>query len=255
MLLALTHGEGWQQRAHDYLQSHVRDEALTGALTAAKVGRFSPALGELSLFDRRADGVAMTNGALGPGRVYVDDGHDPESVAELEIREDGGLRVFLGRLSDQVDARPGVQLLFESAVVLYVRQFLSLVVGAADQAGYLGSWAVAVGTTGLGGCRSYTLHNSGWSTRREPPYSGVVYRRGVITSRSDLTSRAGTRQRPTRRTAAARIRGVAALRASAPRRVVEGSYSSRNSVSSRQLVERWTATSSSANTAGGHTSS
>lgn len=191
MLLALTHGEHWQQRVHGCLQSRLRDEAVTGALAAARVGGFSPSLEELSRFDRREGGVALTSSGLGPGRVLTDDGWDPESLAELEIREDGGLRVFLGRLSDHRDAQPTVQMLFDSAVVLYVRQFLSLVAGAAEQAGYLSHWAVAAGATGLRGCRSYSLHQGAWSAGRKPPYSGEVYRRGVIASRSDLVSGPG----------------------------------------------------------------
>lgn len=106
MLLGLTHGHGWQQRTLDYVQGSLREEELTVVLAAAHAAGFSPDLVEIGTFGRRPDGVALTSAGLGLGRVIAEDGYDPESVAELEIREDGGLRVFLGRLSDHLDNQP-----------------------------------------------------------------------------------------------------------------------------------------------------
>lgn len=73
-----------------------------------------------------------------------------ELEVELEVDEDGGLRIFMSRLSDSLQsadpARNG-ECLLTSGAVTYARQFIALTT-TADHADYLGNWILAAGATG-----------------------------------------------------------------------------------------------------------
>jgi hypothetical protein len=111
----------------------------------------------------RPAGVALVSTELASDRTVSMTGRlSDEDAVELEIDEDGGLRIFMSRLSDAREDRyadqPGeMQMLFPPAAVLYARQFVALVGAAAEQAGYLGTWVLAVGATGVQGLPVYDL--------------------------------------------------------------------------------------------------
>jgi hypothetical protein len=152
MLLHIVEGDGWQQRLLDFARRSVTPELQQ--VLAATVGGFSPDIGQLQSFDRRPDGAALTTYGLASGRVLREDTLEPENVAELEVDEDGGLRMFTSRLSARLGHDNGEQLVFDVAPVLYVRRLIALTVAAAQEAGYFGNWVLAVGATGLEGRQS-----------------------------------------------------------------------------------------------------
>jgi hypothetical protein len=190
MLLHLTDGDGWHQRLLTYTTSRGFASEVQRAL--AGIGGFSPDLDVMSSFDRRPGGAALTTYNLAPGRLLRQEGLDPESAGELEVYEDGGLRMFTSRLSDHLasDQDPDGQVLFEAALVVYTRRLIALAAGAAEEVGYFGNWALAAGATGLAGCRSFTLSQSGRSSNVER-YSGDIYRRAAVASYAELTRHPG----------------------------------------------------------------
>jgi len=128
--------------------------ALLGKVGAAQ---FSYGLDEMQDFDRRANGVAWTTYALAGGRIPRTD-VTTEHAGELEIRDNGALRLYSSRLSATHD---GNRMLFESVAVGSTRRFIAIVTAAADVGGYYGNWALAVGATGLKGAYSHTA-TAGW---------------------------------------------------------------------------------------------
>ncbi len=191
MLLHLTDGNGWEQRLVAYARLALAP-AVQQSLAKANISGFSPDIEALQSFDRRPGGAALTTYGLKPGRVLRSDSFDPESVAELEVHEDGGLRLFTSRLSDVIrsnsDQDPDAQVVFDAALVIYTRRLAAA--AAAEEAGYFGNWALAVGATGLSGCRSFTLSQN-WISRSGDRYSGDTYRRATVATYAELTRRPG----------------------------------------------------------------
>lgn len=104
--------------------------------------------------------------------------HWAEDIVEIELSEDGALRIMMGRLGDSVDGR---QVLFDSAAVIYVRRLLGLVHAVFEEAGYFGSWALAVGATGLRGLAAHDMHQY-----RAQFLQDDVYARTSLASYADL---------------------------------------------------------------------
>ena len=196
MLLHLTDGDGWQQRLLTFAHERGRGPEVQEALAAGKIEGFSPDLGTMQDQHRRPGGAALTSYALAQGRVLRTGRHDPETVAELEVYEDGGLRIFMSRLSDhlphsQSELGPEDQVLFDAALVVYARRLVALVLGAAEEGGYFGNWALGTGATGLRGCYSYRQTENWLSASSGPRYSEDVYRRATVASYAELKSRPG----------------------------------------------------------------
>jgi hypothetical protein len=192
MLLHLTSGNGWEQRLLSYATGHATNPEVQRALAETHSGGFSPDFDSLRTFDRRPGGVALTSYPLEPGRVLRTDVSDPESVAELEVHEDGGLRLFMSRLSDHIGSGFGEaadHVFFDVAAVTYARRLVGLAVGAAEEVGYFGNWGLALGATGLRGTSSYIRRNSFYA--RPALYSGDVYQRVTVASYAELSRQPG----------------------------------------------------------------
>lgn len=188
MLAPLVDAPDWQSRL-----TALRARALGVPLpsSASDLTRFEPTLSSFASFDLRANGLAATTHNLAEGRVFRGEGYHPESVGELEVSEDGGLRLFLGRLSDNVRADSGLdaeQLIFDSAAVLYVRHLIGLMIAIAEHAGYFGNWDLAVAATGLRGMPAYRMVQSAWSP---PRFTDDSYRRTTTATYAELASRPG----------------------------------------------------------------
>lgn len=152
MLLDMTSGPRWNIDLRDFAQKAFAPE-VDAALEGADV---SPSLRDASNSDRRAGGAALATHNLGRGRTFTPTSdYSPEKAIELQVHENGGLRLFSSRLYDA--DRNGVfeeQVIIEYAAVVHTRRFLALVMAATEHAGYLGSWALAFGATGLKGLRA-----------------------------------------------------------------------------------------------------
>ena len=148
MLLDAVDGPGWFQTFYRLKDAGVKH--IPGQV-------FSPDLDTAGQLGRRADGAALTSYELTPDRrlrsVAEPQGRYEESAIELELSEDGVIRLMTTRLSDDIDGRES---LFAVMIPVLVRRALAVAVAVADQAGYQGPWMLAVGATGLAGLSAYT---------------------------------------------------------------------------------------------------
>lgn len=148
MLLDVVHGPEWFQTFHrlkDAGMKHIPRQM------------FSPDLDAAGQFGRRADGAALTSYELTPDRrlrsVAEPGGRYEEGAIELELSEDGVIRLMTTRLSDDIDGRES---LFAVMIPVLVRRALAVAVAVADHAGYRGPCMLGVGATGLAGLSAHT---------------------------------------------------------------------------------------------------
>lgn len=152
MLLGLTGGQRWNLNLVDFI-----DQAFPPELNEILNGMdIEPTLRMAGTGYRRArGGVARATSNLGDGRVFSPtSSYSPESAIELQVHEDGGLRLFFSRLSyaqEGINGMPDRQVILDAATVSCTRRFIALTVAAAEKAGYFGNWALAFGATGLRG--------------------------------------------------------------------------------------------------------
>jgi hypothetical protein len=163
--------------------------ATQSLLNTVQARDFSPDFSSLQSFDRRHGGVAMSTYGIAAGRrLREGDGYTShESDSELEILDDGGLRIYTSRLTS---GRDGVQLFFEAMAVALPHRLLALVEAAAAESGYFGNWALAFGATGLKGAYSFRLYE-GWHQPEGSPYSEDVYQSATTTSYAEATAAPG----------------------------------------------------------------
>ncbi|WP_170290547.1 AlbA family DNA-binding domain-containing protein [Kitasatospora atroaurantiaca] len=156
MLLKLTSGPGWNMRLAEFI-----DRAYTTELNDALAGaQIAPDLTDAGNGFRRAGGAARATSNLGEGRIHTPTGSSTdEHVVELQVLEDGGLRLYFTRFSDDSE---GEQMLFPAVAVSLTRRLLQLTLAAADEAAYRGGWSLAVGATRLGGRRPWVSNR--WSS-------------------------------------------------------------------------------------------
>lgn len=113
---------------------------------------------------RRAQGVAFSEHVLtGPGRTLWPhkDGADPdeERMLDLEIRQDGGLRLLVGRLTAVWGTRarddPTLDyVVLDAVAVAYSLRLVRWAAELSSLTGYRGSWALGIHGTGMRGLMS-----------------------------------------------------------------------------------------------------
>lgn len=183
MLLDFTSGKGWHDRLSQFIT-----RAYAELDDVVDRDGITPDLVDAAFHGRRSGGVAMTTGNIAGGRRFKED-ISGEGALELQVFEDGGLRLFQSRLSFQT---PRLQhVIVDAAPVTLLRRFLAMVTAAAEESGYLGNWALAVGA-----CR--LRDKIAWS-HVDPPrfivygsfYDQDVYQRATAASWAELTTSPG----------------------------------------------------------------
>jgi hypothetical protein len=166
---------GWRQ----FLYGEVLDGAAARPLT----NPWSPDLPEIGDPSRRARGWALRSSRMGPGRtVEVPDPllHNNVNVEkrllDLEVNEDGGLRLFCGRASDTL--RDDVECVIEGLVIGLTKRLVLVAGTIAATTDWLGSWDFGIAVTGLRGLVSLRLvqHGQDWLAA---PFSEEEYRETV----------------------------------------------------------------------------
>jgi hypothetical protein len=135
-------------------------------------GDYSPNGMSASTLSRRAFGVGKSTYEIGPDRKLRPNGNLPPSergLWDLEVREDGGLRLFNARASDTSRGPAG---LCGALIVGEVSNVVDLARRVSTLAEFRGSWTFCVAVTGL---RSQIAHNPGGLTS-EDSYSEDEYR-------------------------------------------------------------------------------
>jgi hypothetical protein len=167
--------------------SHAYNERLTELFGSDPP---APALKSANQFARRSTGAALTSFHLNDARQIRPDLNTPSgNVVELEVHEDGGLRIFMGRLSDYLQSADE-HVLLDQHVAIYTRQLIALTVAAAKRAGYLGNWVLAAGATNLRGKYSYEYARSRWNDEG-PRYDADTYERVTMASYAELSKQSG----------------------------------------------------------------
>ena len=159
MLFDLVSTPNWNQNLLHFIDGAYAPElnALLGRMT------YQPSLRYSGNGYRRARGAARATGSLGNGRRFTPAANDAtaEDALEIQVHEDGGIRLFFSRFSEMFrahDLRPAAEdLIYDGAAVECTRRFLVLVREAAERADYFGNWALAFGATGLKGMRAYGI--------------------------------------------------------------------------------------------------
>ncbi|MFJ6994494.1 helix-turn-helix domain-containing protein [Streptomyces sp. NPDC003090] len=158
MCLPITGAQDWNSRLHTLINRVQESRELRVVFGTRGC---SPDLGEAYQGHRRARGVARSSATLRADRTYVPEGRwGDEDVIEVQLFEDGGLRLFNSRLSDgdapQHLGGEAEQVIFDFAAVFLTRQMLEMVRLVSEDVGYHGNWQVAVGANRLRGRRRHT---------------------------------------------------------------------------------------------------
>ncbi|MGW1929965.1 AlbA family DNA-binding domain-containing protein [Streptomyces sp. NPDC001919] len=157
--LPVTGAQDWNLRMHTLINRVQDNQKLRDALSNKG---FSPDLGEAHQGHRRARGVARSSAGLRSDRTYAPEGRrGDEDVIEVQLFENGGLRLFMSRLSDGSSAHhtsgdDAEQVLFDAGAVILTRHMLELTRLVSEEVGYHGNWSLAVGANRLRGRRRYT---------------------------------------------------------------------------------------------------
>ncbi|MFB7999785.1 helix-turn-helix domain-containing protein [Streptomyces sp. NPDC056002] len=191
MCLPITGPQDWNMRLHSLVNRVQENQNLRAAL--ANQG-FSPDLSHAHQGHRRARGVALSSSSLKSDRTYVADGSwGEEDVIEVQLFEDGGLRLFMTRLSDGLSRRGAdseeEQVLFDAGAVILTRHMLELMRLLSDDVGYHGNWSVAVGANRLRGRRRYSGQSHFPSNHR---YSADTYEESTGVTLAELRDAPGT---------------------------------------------------------------
>jgi hypothetical protein len=136
---------------------------------------------------RRADGVALCSQNLSEGRQVVSSEGLPyeHSSFDIELREDGGVRVFVGRLTDSRSEF----LVMDGLAVAYTTRLVEWARLVAESTGYRGRWLIGVAASGLRGRRSYAAEQL---FREEgPTYNVDDYREVGTTDYFELDQQPG----------------------------------------------------------------
>ncbi|MFI8085793.1 helix-turn-helix domain-containing protein [Kitasatospora sp. NPDC086009] len=156
--LPITGAQDWSARLRTLIRRVQENPSLHAALSNRG---FSPDFDAVHQGHRRARGVALSSSGLTSDRTFVADGSwGEEDVIEVQLFEDGGLRLFMTRLSDGTgpNSTDAEQVLLDVGAVILTRHMLELIRLVSDEVGYHGNWAVGVGATRLRGRRRHSSH-------------------------------------------------------------------------------------------------
>lgn len=186
MALALVHGADWMQRfrgvieaAHDFEPFHKQ--------------RFAPDLGSVTQPARRVDGAAMSSDGLTPDRIVDPERSygDPEDIIEVEISEDGEVRLYTGRLSDALSSAGAQQVIFDEMPVVLTRQLVMMAGHVGRETGYRGQWLVGVAAVGIEGLQAYDDRSMFRSFAQAYPSGAGDYRSVLVATAEEVDQTPG----------------------------------------------------------------
>jgi len=167
--------KGW----HDFLHGQVR----SGSAGVPLDSFWTPDIPSISNVVRRARGWALSSDWIQPHRAAPLDAGQPSipdlepRLLDLEINEDGGVRLFCARASDSRQTNIGQSEFANEAVILGLTMRMVLIASViAETTRYLGSWDFGIAITRLRGCQSDRLRQEGWEGT---PFSEDDYRHSM----------------------------------------------------------------------------
>jgi hypothetical protein len=143
--------------------------------------RTVPSQGEPDLFNSagslypRVDGWAVGTYEIGEDRSIRPNGPRPATehqLLDLEIRDDGGLRLFCGGASDDVSETD--HRVLPGLIATLTQRVLRGAVAVSDKTGYQGAWAFGLALRGPGTLGIHRGLIQGFAERRVNPYDEVA---------------------------------------------------------------------------------
>jgi hypothetical protein len=170
--------EGWSSFIHGKVRAGLAGQPLGDD---SSPHGWSPDLPEVDDVSTRARGWALSAPGVQAGRKVV----LPESslsspadfegrLLDLEIGEDGGLRLFCGRASAELGSsysgRDATESVFESLILGLTKRLVLIAAVVAETADYLGQWDLGIAVTGLRGLVSWRRVQAGeiWGPSPSP---------------------------------------------------------------------------------------
>ena len=126
--------------------------AAGGLPVFAHPRQYNPHLGAVGNLQRRARGVARSSHHLDSDRTVVESLSSPGHVVDLEIWEDGGIRLYYDRASDSLR---NVEYLMLSAIAGEVSGVIELAREVSAKASFRGSWSFGVALRGMKSLPAY----------------------------------------------------------------------------------------------------
>ena len=147
--------------------------SLAGTNVFQALRSYAPHIGSAGALHRRAWGVSRSSHHLGTDRTPSTELRSAEDTVDLEIREDGGLRLYYGRASDELR---NVDYLLPQAIAGEVSGVVELARTIAAHTGFSGAWMFGVAMRGLRSLPTYSTHISGEPNTRysEDSYDQTV---------------------------------------------------------------------------------
>jgi hypothetical protein len=181
--------EGWHHFIYSKIRSGTAGQPLGDDLSPRG---WSPDLPKASEISRRARGWALSSFGMRPGRKVVPPEplnvdlfqRQEKRLLDLEIREDGGLRLFCGRASDTFGPS-SIECVVEALTLGLMKRLVLAAVAVADATAYFGQWDLGVAGTGLRDVVSLRLIQT---TDEDPtPFSEDEYRETTRVTYERLT--------------------------------------------------------------------
>ncbi|HUP14771.1 MAG TPA: ATP-binding protein [Acidimicrobiia bacterium] len=152
--------------------------------------KWAPDFGDATNCTTRSDGWAASCYDLQAGRQLASADRE-DHLLEIELSEDGEVRVFCGRASAVADPgrAPDVAVLFDVLIAGLVYRSVQLAADVAAETGYLGDWAIGVAVVGAKGGGSWIRTQDFMTTAT--PYPADIYTQLTRSSTLELQDRAG----------------------------------------------------------------
>lgn len=131
-----------------------------------------------------------THATSGDGRTLASQGDSlawQDGLLEVEIRDDGGVRLLVGRMTD-VWRDQDVRVIFDGLAVVYSMRLAVWAARVAVETGYRGSWRLGIHCTDLRGLQSFHASQA-MSPSAMSAYSEASYREVTTATGDDLTDR------------------------------------------------------------------
>ena len=170
-----------------------------------RLRQYSPSLTHASTSVIRARGVARCSHSLRNGRKFTPDlpstDADAESVRravnsaearmlDIELGEDGSVRVLVGRMTDTIESQSQEQpidLIFDGLAVAYSIRLVHWTRTLGERTGYFGSWTFGIAATNLDGLQSALSYNNFRGTW--PHYDQPTFRETTFASHTEMRER------------------------------------------------------------------
>jgi Schlafen, AlbA_2 len=161
----------------DFLHTRIRPQPPS---------RWAPDLPEAINASRRAWGWALSTLEMPGGVVDDSDEYREPGLLDLEVREDGGLRLVCGGASRTLNpAMSPLEIVMDLVIVGLTKRLVMAAATIADTVGFLGSWDLGITVIGLRGLRRHRVGAFDWDAA---PYS-EDYRQTTRATHEQLTQR------------------------------------------------------------------